>query len=319
MSANRTELVPLVILGGSDRRPAKLPENSLERKPLRGYKAFEIRIDGRPMIEHLCRRCLSSGMFSALYVAGPASVYDKIELPAEIIDTDGNFGQNIRAGIEHAAERHPDSSIGFITCDILPDVDSIRRLMTGYYGTVPCDLWFPMVRTPEGRSQLGASEWKPAYRIANRKGEKASGILPGHLAVVDPKALRLRFLYRLLQIGYRTRNRPIRHRRAVMLKKLILELFYQDVLHIVSLRIPNLTWTMLKAALPVAEELKEGTLTRERLENAIRKMFVRYRHRKKHPDRRVHFPQVDELSLALDVDTEEEARAIGGEIEKNSA
>ena len=44
----------------------------------------------------------------------------------------------------------------------------------------------------------------------------------------------------------------------------------------------------------------------------MRRIFVRDRHRRRHPERRIFVPLVEGLSLALDVDTVEEAREIGG-------
>ena len=40
-------------------------------------------------------------------------------------------------------------------------------------------------------------------------------------------------------------------------------------------------------------------------------IFIKTRHRKKHPNRGVSMPQMHALSLAEDIDTEEEARARG--------
>jgi hypothetical protein len=178
----------------------------------------------------------------------------------------------------------------------------------------PCDLWFPMVRRPEDRARLGASAWKPTYRIVPEEGRPAVAVLPGHLVVADPQALRLEFLYRLFQLGYRTRNRSIEHRRSTMVRGLLAELLLQDLLNLGRLKPPTLTWTVLGAALPAARALARGTITRARLEDALRRLFVRRRHRRRYPDRRVVLPFVDELTLALDIDTEEEARDHGGEL-----
>ena len=75
-----------------------------------------------------------------------------------------------------------------------------------------------------------------------------------------------------------------------------------------------LTWTVLRAGITAARELRDGTITRSRLENFLREIFVKYRHRKRFPDRRVQLPMVDVLWLALDIDTEEEAREKGGDL-----
>ncbi len=71
---------------------------------------------------------------------------------------------------------------------------------------------------------------------------------------------------------------------------------------------------MLRAALPAARLLREGSITRPALEDALRKIFVRQRHRRRHPERRIHLPIVEALSLARDIDTEEEAQELGGSV-----
>ena len=118
----------------------------------------------------------------------------------------------------------------------------------------------------------------------------------------------------MIQLGYKTRNRSINYRRAVMVRGVVLALLYQDLLHLMTLRAPTLTWSVLSVGIRTARELREGRISRERLEYASRKIFVNSRHRRRHPDRRVVLPIVDALSLAMDIDTEEEARAAGGDL-----
>ena len=98
-----------------------------------------------------------------------------------------------------------------------------------------------------------------------------------------------------------------------MVLGVLLELLYQDLLHLLGLRLPTLTWSVLGTGIPAATALRDGTITRARLEDAMRRIFVRDRHRRRYPERRIVVPLVEGLSLALDVDTVEEAREIGGE------
>jgi hypothetical protein len=310
--------LPIVILAGSDRRPPDLPVDGRDQHPLSGYKGVDVRIGGRTLVESVLDRLERSGRFGPVYVVGPAALLGGMRSRCAVIDSDGTFGENIRTGIDGVRAAHPGSSIAFITCDVLPEVDTLHEVMDNYAGHAPCDLWFPLVHAPEDRGSLGKSAWKPAYHIIPREGEAAVGILPGHLVVVDPAALRLRFLYRLMQLGYRTRNRPINYRRAVMVRGVVLELLYQDLLHLTTLRAPTLTWTVLSVGIAAARELRDGRITRARLENALRKLFVTSRHRRRNPERRVAVPIVDGLSLALDIDTEEEARAFGGDVGRRS-
>ena len=39
--------LPLIVLGGSDRKPAQMPDEGSSQHPLTGYKGLDIRIDGR--------------------------------------------------------------------------------------------------------------------------------------------------------------------------------------------------------------------------------------------------------------------------------
>lgn len=306
--------LPIVILAGSDRRPAHLPKRGRDKRPLAGYKGVELRIDGRTLVETVADRLEASRCFRPIYVAGPRAALASLGRRCELIDADGTLGQNIRVSIETVRREHPERPIAFITCDVVPDVETIRNLVAAWERRAPCDLWFPMIHAPEDRGALGASSWKPAYRIVPREGLPAVEILPGHLAIVDPAALRLKFLYRLIEVGYRTRNRSINARRGVMIRGVVLALLYQDLLHVLTLRAPTLTWTVLRVGIAAARGLRDGRITRARLEDALRQIFVTSRHRRRYPDRRVLLPIVEGLSLALDIDTEEEARAVGAAV-----
>jgi hypothetical protein len=308
------DLLPLVILGGSDRRPTRLPLSGRDKHPLSGYKGIDVRIAGQPLVLKVAERLRESGCFDPIYLTGPAAAYREIEGSVELIDADSTFARNIRIAMNAVRARHGDRPVAFTTCDILPDVETLRQVMADYTAHAPCDFFFPLVQAPEDPDRLGASAWKPVYRVVPQPGQSARRVLPGHLAIVDPGALRLTFLYRLIQIGYRTRNRSIRYRRSVMVRGVLGALLYQDWMHLLALRAPTTAWTVLTAGLKAGRGLKRGTILRTELEDAVRKVFVAGAHRKRYPDRRALLPLVEGLSLALDIDTEEEARAVGGDI-----
>lgn len=310
---------PIVILGGSDGRAAELPPDGRDKHPLAGYKGVDVLIQGRPLVDTIIDRLEASACFGPVFIAGPARVYGERRGHATTIDTDGTFAENIEVAVDRLQQLLPGAPIAITTCDILPDESCLRSVMEDYRRSRPCDMWFPVIKAPGDARLLGPSGWKPTYRIVPEAGRPADRILPGHLAVVDPAALRLDFLYRLFQLGYRTRNRPIAARRAVMVRGVLAELLSQDLRDLVRLRAPTLTWNVLGAGLSAARELKSGTITRRRLEDALRRIFVRRRWRRRYPQRRVHAPALDGLSLALDIDTEEEAAALGGEVSGTSS
>lgn len=300
--------IPLVVLGGSDRRAARLPAAGRDKHPLRGFKGIELTVGGRAVIEILLERFRACGAFDPVYVAGPVAVYRRAGVSAPLIDTDSSFGGNIEASVRVVAGRHPGAPIGFTTCDILPDPETIAQAAVDYRRRAPTDLWYPLVRAPGDRSRLGASAWKPVYRLLPAEGKPTVEILPGHIVIADTAALRLPFVFRLFELGYRTRNRSILYRLTVMTGGLVASILYHDLLRIVGGRRPTLARDILGYGIRGSLRLRRGELTVAGLEDVIRQMFVKRDHRERYPERRVSFPILEGLSLALDIDTEEEAR-----------
>jgi hypothetical protein len=306
--------LPLIVLGGSDQRPTAPAAEGGDRHPLSGYKAADIDILGRPLVAIVLERARESGCFTPVYLAGPARVYGRVVAADTLIDTDGSFGHNIQTSLEAVRRRHPGSPVAFLTSDVAPEVAALRRLVALYAASAPCDLWAPMVRVRTDDRALGASAWKPRYRIVFEAGSPAPEALPGHLVVVDPDAIALDRAYAVFQIAYSTRNQPIATRRNAMVRALVLKLLATDLRNLASLRPPTLTWTLVRAGVVAAGELRRGTITVARLERALRILFVTRRHRRRFPARRVVVPLVDDLSIAMDVDTEEEARELAARL-----
>jgi hypothetical protein len=306
--------LPTIVLGGRDPRVGEMPAGVDGLHPLAGYKGVAVRIGGRVLIECLVERLAASGHFAPVYIAGPRAVYADHCPGARLVHVDGTIDETVRAGIEAVSRAHPGAALAITTCDVLPEVETLVRVMADYEAAAPCDGFLPMIRAPADHATLGASAYKPLYRVVPEAGSPAVEVLPCHLAVLDPKALRMEFIYRVLRLMYRTRNRPIAYRRAVILRGIAFELLYQDLLHVLSMRLPSLTWSVLRAGLPAVRALKAGTITRAQLEQAMRRIFVTARHQSRYAERRILMPIVDGLSLALDIDTEEEAEAMGGEL-----
>jgi hypothetical protein len=314
-----SEHTPIIVLGGHDPRAGGMPDGVDSLHPLAGFKGLAVRIGGRALIDCVLERLEQSGLFAPVYIAGPRSVYADYARRATLVDVAGAVDETVRAGIEAAADAHPGAPVAITTCDVLPEVDTLARVMARYRAAAPCDGFLPMIRAPEDHAALGASAYKPIYRVVPEAGGVPVEVLPCHLAVIDAAAFRMNFIYRALRLIYRTRNRPIAYRRAVILRGIIAELLYQDVRHVLGLRLPNLTWSVLHAGLPAVRALKAGTITRTHLEDAIRRIFVTARHQSRYPERRIHMPIVEGLSLALDIDTEEEAAAMGAELGRPDA
>ena len=305
---------PLVLLAGSDSRPPRLTEAGRGYRPLAGHKSAELEVEGRPLVRCILDRLTAAERFSDLYVAGPSRIYAGIVDGARLVDCDDRLEDNLRAAFEAVREDHPHGPIAFLASDILPEVETIQTVMDHYMADAPCDVFFPLAKLPDRNAALGPSDWKPRYRIRPDVDSRPSTILPGHLVIVDPDALRIGLVYRLVALSYRTRNRPIGGRGLAMLRGVLMTVLREDLRQIFTLGLPDLTAAVIADGAAVVMGLKSGNMTRERLERAVRRVVVSYGHRRRYPRREVRVPILAGiLSLARDIDTEEEARAIGAE------
>ena len=296
------DALPVAILGGSDRRPGPLPAAS-GLHPLNQYKGIALKVGGRPLVAHLVERLAAAG-FGPVSIAGPARIYAPLELAAELVDTDRDVAANLRAAVEHHGRRGP-GPMALLACDVLPTAQELARVRDLWAESPRADLWLPFVRFPRRPEALGAFGWKPTYHL-EVAGEGPLDILPGHLGIFDPGALRLPLLYRLLGIAYRTRNHSVAVRRAAMLRASIVSLLGRDLGGLLRLRAPTLTWTVVRSGLRLARNLRAGRLSLAELERLIGRIFLR----RGQGGTGVRLPVTDVLSLALDVDTEEEAREL---------
>jgi hypothetical protein len=304
--------IPLIVLAGSDKAPASLPQDGVQLHPLKGSKGHEVKIHGRPIIELLLEQIRGCRCFDPVFVAAPAAIYGEECQGCRIIDTDKTFGTNVVTAVQRAADVCPDRPLAITTCDILPTTEELERVMEDYFRHAPLDFWFPLVSAPREARKLGASFWKPQYSLTPHGEPAARKILPGHLVVVDPAALRLPLIRHSFDLAYRSRNRSILYRLWLILSHLFLGLIVQDIMNLSRGRPPTITLDVIFQGVALSLHLRKGIITPEESAARLRKIFVRRGHRRRHPDRRGRLPLVDEFSLAKDIDTQEEAREIAG-------
>lgn len=300
--------IPVVILGGSDLKPSKLPPSGEDHHPLAAYKGAAVRIDGRPIVQLLIERLRATGAFGPIWIVGPERIYGPLGVADEVIDSDADLGTNLKVAMDAFLARFRSGPLALLACDVLPDAEEWGRVLTQYREDADRSaLWFPLARVPDDLEQLRAFAWKPEYRIVPEAGDEPVWILPSHLVIADPRALRLGLIYRVLQMAYRTRNRPIEKRRGPIARAVLLDLLWHDVLHLFSFRAPTLTWTVLSRGFRLARMLRAGTLTLAELERLTADVGLRSHFRRDSPGLGVRMPLVDALGLAEDVDTVEEA------------
>lgn len=307
--------LPLLILGGRDRRGTILPEEGQDKQPLQGYKGADLRLGGRPLVEVAIERWRGCGVFDPIYIAGPARVYEPLGLDAIVVDTDGELGDNLKAGADRLEADFGVCQIAVTTCDILPDPAELAAGMDDLRRHQPLDFWMPLCPVPDA-SRLGASAWKPKYWVRSPEAAEAVPILPGHLMIGTPAHLRIRFLHQLFDELYRTRNRPLAYRRMALTRSLLGSLLKEDLRHIASLRLPYITANVVYNVLALVSKMAAKRVTTTDFEDHLRKAFLRRQHRKAYPERRGRVVIMPCLSLAKDIDTVEEAREVAATLGK---
>ena len=135
-------------------------------------------------------------------------------------------------------------------------------------------------------------------------------MLPGHLVIADPWAFRLPLIYRSFQLAYETRNTPVMRRLWRILGGVLVGLVAADFRDLVRLRLPAKTATAVYHGIALAFELR-GEARQASLEKRLRGIFVRHRHRRKNRHLGARIPLMQALSLAKDIDTQEEADEAG--------
>ncbi|HAK93727.1 MAG TPA: hypothetical protein DCM87_01640 [Planctomycetes bacterium] len=294
--------MPAVILAGSDRRPGPVPPGARAHDFLVGYKGAEIEIGGRPLVQLVRERLIESGCFSAVLVAGPMRLYEPIA-PGAVIDTDRDLGHNLRC-VFAACKRSERLCIA--SCDIVPEAADVRAAIDLWRTTGGADFWVPLIEVPP---DLGASAWKPKYGIKPGPGEPAQQYLPGHLGVLGLRAVRTGFLCKMIALIYRLRNRELEHRRKVIFGLVVGDLLGQDLLNLFRLRLPTMTWTVLKTGWRLYSRLRKGQLSLADMENALTELLIRGRSRRRGA---VRFTPCSLASLARDLDTVGEVAEHGG-------
>ena len=298
--------IPLIVLAGGDPDPGVLPEGAEER-PLAGAKGMDLRLGGRPLIDLLLERLRACEGFDPIVIAGPRRIYGATRQGADVIDTDGTFAENIRTATRVLGDRFPDRALGYITCDVLPEVDDLRTLLDDYHAHAPLDFWFPLIVAPKRREALGASAWKPQYRIIPRGGGEARRVLPGHLLIANPRVNYQDLTNACFEIAYRSRNRRIVYRLFLMIRHVLLLLLRQDLQRLVRLRPPVRTATALGDGVRLALRLRDGEIRQDEVEECLSRIYIHRSHRRRFPERQGRLALFPTLSLAKDIDTREEA------------
>lgn len=299
--------MPLIILGGRDLKVATLPEDGRGKHVLGGYKAVELKIGEQRLIDLLVQRFRSSGHFDPIYIAGPRAVYEDIE-GVQLLETDGHLAENLDVCIRSMVQLEPGRQVMFTTCDIVPELDELAAAMEDFHGHQPLDFWMTQIRVPQDLSQLGESSWKPKYYLHPTGEAETAPVLPGHVIAVDPAIIDADLIIRFFGGLYSTRNRPISARISLIAGRVLGYLFGVDFRNLFRFRWPTRAWTVTFNCLWLAYLLAKGVARQAEFEMRGRRIFLDPEHVRAHPQMASRVAILDALSLAKDIDTEEEAQ-----------
>ena len=305
--------IPLIILAGSAKKGEAIPEDENSHR-LYGPKGLKIRLAGRPLIDVIIERFRQNGSFGPIFVAGPANRYGHERGPATVIDTDADFGRNIRAAMESVVARLSPGATMFTTCDVIPEPRELESLVDDYRRHAPLDFWFPLIRVPADPAALGASAGKRQYSVVPEGESEPVKVLPSHMVMVDPTALRVTLIHRAFKLAYRSRTRPVFTRMVYISSGVLFLLLRRDLTNLFRLKPPLLTPIVLFNAALLGHRIGRGRVTQRQVETHLHQIFGNEPHRRKYRDRSGRVPVLEGLSLALDIDTEEEARELALEI-----
>jgi molybdopterin-guanine dinucleotide biosynthesis protein A len=296
--------LPLIILGGGARESERIADEGPAHR-LSGPKGATIRLGDRLLIDVVVERFRQSGAFDPIFIAGPASTYGPSRGAAEVIDTDADFGDNIRHALDRVTEKLGPPRVAFAACDVIPEPDDLRRLLADYRQHAPTEFWFPLIRAPRRRESLGAAAHKRQYRIVPEDENDPVSTLPGHLVIIRPAAIRLGLIYRALELAYRTRTRPVFTRSVYITANVLAYLLRCDLRELLAARLPTITREVLWHAVLLSYRLGTGGITQRQIERHLCGLFLHRRDRRRGGRGRI--PVVDAMSLAKDIDTDREA------------
>lgn len=302
-----THRIPILILGGSDAKRGPLHEELSANEVITGFKGALPLPSGRSLAAELIDRYRQTDRFQDPILLGPREVYRDL-VDCEIVDVRGPLSTTLECLEQQVDCRWPSRQpIAVSACDILPSTNEIGELLASGYDQHPeCQFWWEMiVSDPES---LGASSWKPKYRIRRTQESPPEPMYPGHLVIFQPDAVRLDVWVRIMALAYQYRNLPIRKRILPMLFRGLMTLAAQDTQNLTKGQFPILSVSIPWHFLRAFAAFHKGTLTIPKFEERIGRVLL---HRAFRANSNAVVVTLTELrSFAQDIDSIREYQAV---------
>lgn len=308
------ELIPILVLGGSDPEAGRVPEGCDAGEMLAGYKGA-YRVGGRCLVAELIDRIRRSERFEDPILVAPRRVFER-EVDCELVDVDGPLAATLNRVIEVLETRFSTSlaPVALCTCDILPTPEEIRQLLQQCYEPArECMLWWELVESDP--AELGASAWKPSYPIRPEPGQPVKNLYPGHLVILRPNSLRAWLVTHVLHMAYRYRNWNARTRHVRMVLHGLRRLVAHDVRNLLVLKAPVLSVSVPYVGMRTYRKLRRGVLTLREFERSVARTLLHREFQGAANGRPVVFSIARILSFAKDIDTQAELAEVAAQAE----
>lgn len=313
VTASRTSLrgvsmsarIPVLVLAGSDDRPAPVPSGLRPDDMLTGFKGAMPLPWGRCLAAELVERLRCSGRFADPIVIGPRHVYEEL-VDCEVVDAAGNLALTFERIRELIRTRFDAAApIAVITCDVLPTVSELQTLMTESYDPhSECHFWGQLVHAEP--IHMGAGHWKPSYRFRRAADQPLINLYPGHLVIVRPAALRIRLTSHMLRLAYSFRNVDLNRRWLRMILRGSGQLIAEDMRNLLRLKAPLLSILIPFYCLRAYGQYRRGRLTVPNFGHYVGKVFLHRASLHTALSAPVVFSITPIVSLAKDIDTKAE-------------
>lgn len=205
-----SDLLPIIILAGGNDRLETIPDGFTAGDMLSGFKGAVRLPSGQCIAGELIQRVRESDRFEDPVLVGPSRIYHDL-VDCELSETSGELLATVSALNDLLTRRYENRPVAISACDILPTAADFRDLLDhSYQPYVDSGLWWQLIAAEP--AEMGASSWKPNYRMRLTPDDPLLNLYPGHLLILRPGAVRLNWLNRFLMLAYRFRNRSVYER-----------------------------------------------------------------------------------------------------------
>lgn len=294
--------IPIVVLAGGESTSGSLPPG-VPGERLTCAKSVAVRFDSHSVIRRLLSRLRTWGGFSPIIVCGPATTLRGEIGDAILVDTDDDLVTNAVRGLEIACTYAPDGRVAVTCADYLPTVIDLRKVERNLAATPQTSaFWYALIRPPSQSAPWDEVHLRKRCYPVRSRGDESIRAYPGHLLVLRWRLIERRLAKGGIEALYRARERPTAVRGLLTTINCLPTLLWCGW----ERRSAGYVVRVVRHAAALGRGLANRGIELTELTWRLNEIFVRSESR----NDRGRIVLLDAWSLACDIDTDGEARAI---------